>query len=79
METVVRNIDERCSELKNWILHNAPQCMLEEKQLVEGSQERAYWAHGYLTALLDVLRLFARERLVTQNRISSRDKPRRAA
>jgi hypothetical protein len=25
----------------------------------EGSEERGYWAHGYLSALLDVLRLFS--------------------
>ena len=26
----------------------------------ESSQERAYWVHGYLNALVDVLRLFSR-------------------
>jgi|HubBroStandDraft_6_1064221.scaffolds.fasta_scaffold19800_2 hypothetical protein len=29
------------------------------KHLEEGSEERGYWAHGYLSALLDVLRLFS--------------------
>jgi hypothetical protein len=56
-----RKIEGRCKELKTWILSNAPQCVTEEKHLVEGSQERAYWAHGYLTALLDVLRLFSKD------------------
>ena len=56
-----RRIEDRCQELKQWILHKAPQCVAEEKHLVEGSEERGYWAHGYLSALLDVLRLFSRE------------------
>jgi hypothetical protein len=34
---------------------------MEERHLQEGSEERGYWAHGYLSALLDVLRLFSRE------------------
>ena len=54
-----RKLNDRCRELKHWIITNAPQCIEEEKHLIEGSQERAYWAHGYLTALLDVLRLFS--------------------
>ena len=56
-----RKIDDRCRELKKWILENAPQAAEEEKQLVEGSEEQAYWAHGYLSALLDVKRLFSRD------------------
>jgi len=56
-----RKINDRCRELKHWILTNAPQCVTEERHLIEGSQERGYWAHGYLTALLDVQRLFSRD------------------
>ena len=55
-----RKINDRCRELKHWIVTNAPQCITEEKHLVEGSPERGYWAHGYLSALLDVVRLFSR-------------------
>ncbi|KAA6460840.1 hypothetical protein DYQ86_11155 [Acidobacteria bacterium AB60] len=55
-----RKIHDRCSELQRWISVNAPKCLIEEKHRIEGSQERGYWAHGYLTALLDVQRLFAR-------------------
>jgi hypothetical protein len=53
-----RRIEDRCRELRKWILHKAPQCATEQKHLEEGSEERGYWAHGYLSALLDVLRLF---------------------
>jgi hypothetical protein len=55
-----RKIDERCKELKHWLAVNAPQCLMEEKHLQEGTYERAYWAHGYLAGLLDVQRLFSR-------------------
>jgi hypothetical protein len=56
-----RKIEDRCRELKKWILTNAPHIINEERHLVEGSQERAYWSHGYLSALLDVVRLFSRD------------------
>jgi hypothetical protein len=60
----IRKIEDRCKELKMWIATTAPECFMEEKHLIEGSRERGYWAHGYLTALLDVLRLLSRERFL---------------
>ena len=56
-----RKIEGRCRELKEWIYNKAPQCVTERKHLEEGSLERGYWAHGYLSALLDVLRLFSKD------------------
>ena len=61
-----RKIEDRCRELREWIHHKAPQCVTEQKHLEEGSQERGYWAHGYLSALQDVVRLFSRETLPDQ-------------
>jgi hypothetical protein len=69
-----RKIEDRCKELRAWILSNAPQCVTEEKHLVEGSQERAYWAHGYLTGLLDVMRLFSRD--ISGSRYNGGETPR---
>lgn len=62
--TEIRKIQDRSNELKQWIADNAAECLIEAKHLHEGSRERGYWAHGYQTALLDVLRLFGRERLM---------------
>ena len=56
-----RKIEGRCKELREWITHKAPQCLTEQKHLEEGTDERGYWAHGYLTALTDVVRLFTRD------------------
>ena len=56
-----RKIENRCSELREWILRRAPHCVTDQKHLQEGSDERGYWAHGYLTALLDVMQLFSKE------------------
>ena len=61
-----RKIENRCRELSEWISHRAPQCLTEQKHLQEGSQERGYWAHGYLSALRDVVTLFSRESLSDQ-------------
>jgi hypothetical protein len=58
-----RKIENRCSELRQWIQHKAPQCLTDQKHLEEGSHERGYWAHGYMSALQDVVRLFSRESL----------------
>jgi hypothetical protein len=56
-----RKIENRCSELREWISSRAPHCVTDQKHLQEGSEQRGYWAHGYLTALLDVIQLFSRE------------------
>jgi len=73
-----RKINERTTELKHWIFNNAPQCITEEKHLIEGSEERGYWAHGYMTALFDVLRLFSRDTM-SQNFGGDHARSRRAA
>ena len=56
-----RKIENRCRELREWISHRAPQCLTERKHLEEGTEQRGYWAHGYLSALQDVVQLFSRE------------------
>lgn len=61
-----RKIENRCRELKEWISRKAPQCLTDQKHLEEGSDERGYWAHGYLSALQDVVRLFSKESLSDQ-------------
>jgi hypothetical protein len=61
-----RKIESRCSELREWIQHKAPQCLTDQKHLEEGSQERGYWAHGYLSALQDIVRLFSQESIADE-------------
>jgi hypothetical protein len=61
-----RKIEDRCRELREWIHHKAPHCATEQKHLEEGSLERGYWAHGYLSALQDVVQLFSRDSLPEQ-------------
>lgn len=55
----IKKIEARATALVNWLEENAPSCKAEQKHLDEGSQERAYWHYGHLTALRDVLRLLA--------------------
>lgn len=74
-----RKIEDRCRELKEWIYHEAPQCLTEQKHLEESSQERAYWAHGYLHALLDVIGLFSRSTLTGKALDESENSSRRYA
>lgn len=55
----IKKINERIASLKDWLKSNAPECGEQQLHLVEGSQERAYWHHGYLIALNDVMRLLS--------------------
>jgi hypothetical protein len=55
-----RRIEDRRRELQDWLQKKAPECLIEQKHLKESGPERAYWAHGYLSALSDVMRLFMR-------------------
>lgn len=49
-----KTIDDRIATLMEWLRKNAPLCEEEQRQLDEGTAERAYWHYGYLTALRDV-------------------------
>jgi len=49
----------KMEEVKEWVALNAPECRIEQKHLDEGTAERAYWHHGYLSALQDVLRFIS--------------------
>lgn len=49
----------KMEEVKEWVTLNAPECRIEQKHLDEGTAERAYWHHGYLSALQDVLRFIS--------------------
>jgi hypothetical protein len=57
--TEFRKLERREKALRQWLSKNAPECKREQKHLDEGSQERAYWHYGYVTALRDVLRLMS--------------------
>lgn len=49
----------RADALREWLEREHPECSQEQRHLIDGSPERAYWHHGYLMALRDVLNLEA--------------------
>ena len=55
----VRSIGERANQLADSICESSAECIGEQRQLNEGSRERAYWQYGYMVALRDVLRFMA--------------------
>jgi hypothetical protein len=57
----IRSLQNRARAIREWLCENAPECSTEQKHLEEGSRERAYWHHGYLMALQDMLRLISEE------------------
>lgn len=48
-------VGDKAQALADWLDTNAPDCERDRAHLSEGSRERAYWHHGYLTALRDML------------------------
>ena len=54
----VREISTRIDVLTGWLTENASYCETEQKHLVGGTAERAYWHYGYVCALRDLLSNF---------------------
>jgi hypothetical protein len=63
-------IERRAKDLEEWFEKNAPECRAEQKHLDEGTQERAYWHYGYMTALRDVLRFLTDSDMPTRKQHS---------
>lgn len=51
-----QRIEERRDGLRNWLREEGGVC-LDQAHLESGTDERAYWHHGYCSALNDVLSL----------------------
>lgn len=51
---------ERAHALEGWLRDEAPYTGFDQKHTQEHTPERAYWHHGYMMALRDVLRLAER-------------------
>lgn len=60
--TLEEAVHDRIEGLSSWLRENAPECATDQTHLDEGAPERAYWHHGYLTALRDLEALLRGER-----------------
>lgn len=54
-QSTAEAVEERARDLEAWLKENAPYCSDEQQHLDAGSKEQAYWHHGYMMALQDVL------------------------
>ncbi len=54
-DTLVAALVRRRSEMLDWLESQRPDIDEEQKHLSNGSQEQAYWHHGYQAALADVV------------------------
>ena len=55
-------LGDKAEALDDWLKANDPDCDREQAHMTEGSRERAYWHHGYLTALRDTLIMLAEQK-----------------
>ena len=61
-------LERRISDLREWLHETAPECFSEQKHSEEGTQERVYWHHGYMTGLRDALRLLVGDSPIRRTR-----------
>jgi len=54
-------LHDKVAALTEWLDAHAPDCAAEQAHRKEGSVERTYWHHGYLTALRDTLVMLERQ------------------
>jgi hypothetical protein len=55
----IERLQDRRDGLRQWLSEEAPYTMRDQKHLDAASFEQAYWHHGYVSALDDVLALLA--------------------
>ncbi len=55
MEEALADLIGRHASLERWVKENAPATAVDQRHLDDGSVERAYWHHGYMMALQDIL------------------------
>lgn len=56
-----KKLRKRADDIAAWLSDEAPYTSADQRHLDEHTPERAYWHHGYLMALRDVLRLVKAE------------------
>lgn len=54
-ENIVAALVRRRTEMLNWLENECPDVCEEQRHLDQGSEEQAYWHHGYQAALADVV------------------------
>ena len=51
----VENARRRAASLREWLRANHPETFEEQKHTDAGTSERAYWLHGYMMAIYDLI------------------------
>ena len=50
-------LERRRNDIREWLTEEAPYTAFDQKHLDADTPERAYWHHGYQSALADVIGL----------------------
>ena len=53
-------LERRRDDIRDWLNEEAPFTAFDQRHLDANTPERAYWHHGYQSALSDVLRMLSR-------------------
>jgi hypothetical protein len=52
-------LEQRRDDIRDWLNDEAPFTAFDQRHLDADSPERAYWHHGYQSALTDVIRMLS--------------------
>jgi hypothetical protein len=55
--TTIALLEQRRDDIRDWLSEEAPYTAFDQKHLDAQTPERAYWHHGYQSALADIIRL----------------------
>jgi hypothetical protein len=55
--TTIALLEQRRDDIRDWLSEEAPYAAFDQKHLDAQTPERAYWHHGYQSALADIIQL----------------------
>lgn len=55
MYETIQGAELRLNGIRTWLKENHPETFEEQKHTDKGTPERAYWHHGYMMGLRDLL------------------------
>lgn len=58
---MVEELEKKKKDLIKWLKINGRNCFKNQCHLLKNTTEKIYWSYGYLSAILDILKLIKEE------------------
>lgn len=63
----IQRAEKRRDGIRKWLKENHPETFEEQKHCDGGTPERAYWHHGYMMGIRDLIALFQSSDFTTKD------------